>query len=129
MCIYYDNPNTTTSSADTARLNLLCIDQSSSGGKNTARLEGRRIVSMERNEKPLRVAVVGTGMAGLMAAYLLDQDAQRRYEVVVFESVSSTSTSSPTAILTSIRARHSPWIRHLSVFATLRATLLASMCR
>lgn len=34
-----------------------------------------------------RVAVVGSGMAGLVTAYLLSQDREQRYEVEVFEIV------------------------------------------
>jgi flavin-dependent dehydrogenase len=34
-----------------------------------------------------QVAVVGSGMAGLVAAYLLNQDAEHRYNVEVFEIV------------------------------------------
>ena len=37
---------------------------------------------------PKRVAVVGSGMAGLTTAMLLNGDPQRRYSVTVFESVS-----------------------------------------
>lgn len=36
-----------------------------------------------------RVAVVGSGLAGLTAAYLLQNDRKQRYEVIVFESVSA----------------------------------------
>lgn len=36
-----------------------------------------------------RVAVVGSGMAGLVTAYLLNQDPKRRYQVEVFEIVRS----------------------------------------
>lgn len=42
---------------------------------------------METKE-PLRVAIVGSGMAGLVTAYLLQRDASHRYAVKVFESVS-----------------------------------------
>ena len=35
-----------------------------------------------------RVAVVGSGMAGLVTAYLLNQDPDNRYSVEVFEIVS-----------------------------------------
>ncbi len=38
-----------------------------------------------------RVAVVGSGMAGLVTAYLLNQDAERRYKVEVFEIVRNRS--------------------------------------
>lgn len=34
-----------------------------------------------------RVAVVGSGMAGLVVAHLLKQDSRQRYTVKVFESV------------------------------------------
>lgn len=34
------------------------------------------------------VAVVGTGMAGLATAYLLNHDFRQRYSVTVFENVS-----------------------------------------
>ena len=34
------------------------------------------------------VAVIGSGMAGLVAAYLIQQDNEHRYEVKVFETVS-----------------------------------------
>ena len=34
-----------------------------------------------------RVAVVGSGMAGLVTAYLLNQDLEHRYSVEVFEIV------------------------------------------
>lgn len=38
--------------------------------------------------KPIRVAIVGSGMAGLVTGFLINSDAQRRYEVEVFEIVS-----------------------------------------
>jgi protoporphyrinogen oxidase len=34
-----------------------------------------------------RVAVVGSGMAGLVTAYLLNQDPEQRYQVEIFEIV------------------------------------------
>lgn len=37
-----------------------------------------------------RVAVVGSGMAGLVTAHLLKQDRRQRYTVKVFESVCRT---------------------------------------
>lgn len=44
---------------------------------------------MQGNAPPIkcRVAVVGSGMAGLVTAYLLNQDPEDRYEVQVFEIV------------------------------------------
>lgn len=33
------------------------------------------------------VAVVGTGMAGLVSAYLLNKDPERRFDIEVFEAV------------------------------------------
>lgn len=46
---------------------------------------------MEEKARPIRVAIVGSGMAGLVTAYLLQRDVQQRYEVKVLESVSATS--------------------------------------
>ena len=43
---------------------------------------------MARTTHPERVAIVGSGMAGLTTAMLLNGDPQRRYSVTVFESVS-----------------------------------------
>lgn len=34
-----------------------------------------------------RVAIVGTGLAGLTTAYLLDHDEENRYQVTLFEQV------------------------------------------
>ncbi len=34
-----------------------------------------------------RVAIVGTGLAGLTTAYLLQNDQKQRYEVTLFEQV------------------------------------------
>lgn len=34
-----------------------------------------------------RVAIIGTGLAGLTTAYLLHQDKEKRYEVILFEQV------------------------------------------
>ena len=39
-----------------------------------------------------KVAVVGTGMAGLVTAWLLNGDPQMRYEVELFESVSDSTS-------------------------------------
>ncbi|EXF83622.1 hypothetical protein CFIO01_00764 [Colletotrichum fioriniae PJ7] len=45
-------------------------------------------------EVPLRVAVVGTGLAGLTTAYLLQNDRQQRYAVTLFERAESLSFDS-----------------------------------
>lgn len=37
--------------------------------------------------RQLRVAVVGSGLAGLVTAYLLHHDREQRYDVTVFEEV------------------------------------------
>lgn len=42
-----------------------------------------------KKERKIKVAVVGTGMAGLVTAYLLSHDEQNRYAVTLFEKVSS----------------------------------------
>lgn len=47
-----------------------------------------------RAQKKETVAVIGSGMAGLVTAYLLRQDKQRRYEVEVFETVNDPLLSS-----------------------------------
>lgn len=36
----------------------------------------------------IRVAVIGSGLAGLTAAYLLARDTEKRYSVEIFETVS-----------------------------------------
>lgn len=33
------------------------------------------------------VAIIGSGMAGLVSAYLIQRDRQQRYEVEIFETV------------------------------------------
>lgn len=43
-----------------------------------------------------RVAVVGSGMAGLVTAYLLNRDPEQRYNVEVFELVKPQSELFPT---------------------------------
>jgi predicted NAD/FAD-binding protein len=40
-----------------------------------------------------RVAIIGTGLAGLTTAYLLHQDKEKRYEVTLFEQVDTHSHS------------------------------------
>ncbi|MBZ6431887.1 MAG: NAD(P)-binding protein [Acinetobacter pittii] len=42
---------------------------------------------MEANEPRKNVAVIGTGMAGLVVAYILRNDSRGRFEVEVFEKV------------------------------------------
>ena len=44
---------------------------------------------LESKQPRKRVAVIGSGLAGLTAAYLLQRDPKQRYEVTVFESVST----------------------------------------
>lgn len=39
-------------------------------------------------ERTMRVAVVGSGMAGLVTTFLLNHDPHQRYAVKLFESVS-----------------------------------------
>ena len=43
--------------------------------------------SMEANAKREKVAVIGSGLAGLVGANLLVNDTRRRYAVHIFESV------------------------------------------
>ena len=43
---------------------------------------------MTRTTHPERVAIVGSGMAALTTAMLLNGDPGRRYSVTIFESVS-----------------------------------------
>lgn len=43
-------------------------------------------------EAPVRVAVVGTGLAGLTAAYILQNDEHQRYAVTLFEQVGKKRT-------------------------------------
>lgn len=38
-------------------------------------------------ERPIRVAIVGTGLAGLTTGYLLAEDLKSRYACTIFESV------------------------------------------
>ncbi|KAF2204513.1 FAD/NAD(P)-binding domain-containing protein [Delitschia confertaspora ATCC 74209] len=54
---------------------------------------------MEEKPKPTTVAIVGSGMAGLVTAYLLHRDPRRRYEVTVFESGKSLSLDSASVSL------------------------------
>ncbi|KAF2277102.1 FAD/NAD(P)-binding domain-containing protein [Westerdykella ornata] len=50
-------------------------------------------------QKPVRVAIVGSGMAGLVTAYLLRHDARQRYDVKLFESGKSLSLDSASVSL------------------------------
>ena len=53
--------------------------------------------SMEKDTNvKCRVAVVGSGMAGLVTAYLLNRDPEQRYNVEVFELVKPQSEFFPT---------------------------------
>ena len=40
------------------------------------------------------MAIVGSGMAGLVTAYLLQRDRQKRYDVEIFETVNNLLFSS-----------------------------------
>lgn len=44
-----------------------------------------------------RVAIIGTGLAGLSTAYLLHNDEHKRYAVTLFEQVRALSHPSPKA--------------------------------
>lgn len=39
------------------------------------------------SKQPIQVAIVGSGMAGLLTAFLLSRDSHTRYNVKIFESV------------------------------------------
>ncbi len=41
----------------------------------------------DKSGRKERVAIIGTGLAGLTTAYLLQNDSKRRYEVTLFEQV------------------------------------------
>ena len=47
------------------------------------------------SEEQRRIAVVGSGMAGLVIAHLLHRDPRSRYRVTVFESVSGKICAAP----------------------------------
>ncbi|KAK6224542.1 hypothetical protein QIS74_02869 [Colletotrichum tabaci] len=57
-------------------------------------------------EAPVRVAVVGTGLAGLTTAYLLQNDEQRRYAVTLFEQAESLSFDSASVAIRDERSGH-----------------------
>jgi predicted NAD/FAD-binding protein len=44
-------------------------------------------MTLKKSNARQKVAIVGSGMAGLVIAHLLHHDLHRRYSVVVFESV------------------------------------------
>lgn len=46
------------------------------------------------DKRPIRVAIVGSGMAGLATAWLLHRDPSKRYAVKLFESVCTTRSTS-----------------------------------
>lgn len=48
------------------------------------------IIMADREQTKKTVAVIGSGMAGLVSAYLIQQDPKHRYEVQVFETVNHT---------------------------------------
>lgn len=48
---------------------------------------------MHQEGEKKAVAVVGTGMAGLVIAFLLTRDPDQKYEVEVFENVCAKPTS------------------------------------
>jgi protoporphyrinogen oxidase len=41
---------------------------------------------------PIRVAIVGSGLAGLTTAFLLQSDSRKRFEITVFEQVRPSAT-------------------------------------
>ncbi|WQF83637.1 Putative amine oxidase, FAD/NAD(P)-binding domain superfamily [Colletotrichum destructivum] len=57
-------------------------------------------------EAPIRVALVGTGLAGLTTAYLLQNDEQRRYAVTLFEQAESLSFDSASVAIRDERSGH-----------------------
>lgn len=51
-------------------------------------------------EKPIRVAIVGSGMAGLVTAFLLNRDSRKRYSVTIFESGNTLSLDASSISIT-----------------------------
>lgn len=47
----------------------------------------RQEMEINTSEKKIRIAVIGSGLAGLTAAYLLARDTANRYSVEIFEMV------------------------------------------
>ena len=82
----------------------------------------------------IRVAIVGSGMAGLVTAYLINGDAQSRYAVTLFEGASyaNQQSFSPALVtLTQPRAMYSLWILLHFLFRTIiedALTVLTSLC-
>ncbi|KAK2016475.1 hypothetical protein LZ32DRAFT_655474 [Colletotrichum eremochloae] len=58
------------------------------------------------SEAPLRVAVVGTGLAGLTAAYILQSDEQQRYAVTLLEQAESLSFDSASVAIRDEESGH-----------------------
>lgn len=44
-------------------------------------------MTVTKSKEKQKVAIVGSGMAGLVTAHLLSRDPRQRYSVTVFESV------------------------------------------
>lgn len=75
------------------------------------------------------VAVVGSGMAGLVIAYLLHNDAKQRYAVTVLEEVKLLLRKSVYVfwtVLTAIREINFPWIRLPYHFPIVTAPMYGS---
>lgn len=74
--------------------------------------------SSPRAEGPAqtRVAIIGTGLAGLTTAYLLQNDSRNRYSVTLFEQVSSRDSVRQHSIgIDNFRPAHYPLTAHLSL--------------
>lgn len=50
----------------------------------------------ETQDAPERVAIVGTGLAGLTTAYILNSDEKKRFSVTLYEQVRLTPHSQQT---------------------------------
>ena len=75
---------------------------------------------MEANEPRKDVAVIGTGMAGLVVAYMLRNDPQGRFDVEVFEKVKQIHPRHRTHELKLIPTKHAA----KQTFARLRVIQL-----